>query len=194
MYQENRMKTFKEHLNESKRSYAFKVKIAGNFSAEQETSLRTLLDRYKVEEFKKLGKTPVQELPLDFPQLRNSEVTIFEVVVDYPVASYELQNYLSGGLKISEQSLIVRKPGEPSEQYQEPQEKRKGALLNDSDYKESPNVDSNDYYGDKYNASLIKTLNDDLKAQRAIQGEKIPGKIDTTNEVTHNNKSPVGSK
>ena len=133
MYQENNMKSFKEHLTESKRSYPFKVKIAGEFTTEQETTLRSLLDRYKIEGFKKTGKTPVQSLPLDFPQLRNCEVNIFEVVVDYPVASYELQNYLAGGLKISEQAIVVRKPGEPSEQYQEPHEKREGALLNDSE-------------------------------------------------------------
>ena len=60
-------------------------------------------------------------------------------------------------------------------------------------YKESPNVDSNDYYGDKYNASLIKTLNDDLKAQHKARGQVIPteGVGQTTNEVPQNNKSPL---
>jgi hypothetical protein len=99
-------------------------------------------------------------------------------------------------LKLIEQWIVVRRPGEPSEQYQEPGEKREGALLNDAEYKESPNVDGNDYYGDKYNASLIKTLNDDLKAQHKARGQVIPNGDDgkTTNEVAQNNQSPVGSK
>lgn len=190
------MKSFTEYLTESKKTYQFKVKIAGDVNAEQESSFKTLLDKYHVTEFKKTGRTPVQTLPLDFPKLQNSEVSIYEVAVDYPVASHELQSYLAAGLKINEQSIVVRKPGEPSEQYQEPQEKREGALLTDAEYKESPNVDSNKYYGDEYNASLIKTLNDDLKAQHKARGQVIPTGDDgkTTNEVAQSNTSPVGSK
>jgi len=190
------MKSFKEHLVESKRTYDFKVKIAGGFAPEQEAIMKTLLDKYKVVEFKKTGKTPVQSLPLDFPKLTNTEVSIYEVTLDYPVASHELANYLGTGLKITEQSIVVRKPGEPSEQYQEPQEKREGALLNDPDYKEAGSPKFEDYYGDKYNASLIKTLNDDLKAQHKARGQVIPQGDDgkTTNEVAQNNQSPVGSK
>jgi hypothetical protein len=190
------MKSFKEHLVESKRTYDFKVKIAGEFSVEQENTMKTLLDKYQVTAFTKTGKTPVQFLPLDFPKLTNKEVSIYEVALDYPVASHELANYLGAGLKMNEQCIIVRKPGEPSEQYQEPQEKREGALLNDPDYKEAGSPKFEDYYGDKYNASLIKTLNDDLKAQHKARGQVIPKGDNgmTTNEVAQNNQSPVGSK
>ncbi|MEI7675108.1 MAG: hypothetical protein WCI60_05270 [bacterium] len=187
------MKSFKEHLTESKRTYDFKVKIAGGFAPEQEASMKTLLDKYKVVNFKKSGQTPVQSFPLDFPRLTNTEVNIYEVSVDYPVASHELAHYLSAGLKISEQALVVRNPNEPSERYQEPGEKREGALLNDNNYSESPNVDSNDYYGSKYNDSLIKTLNNDLKAQRKAQGQVIPNGDDgkTTNDLPQGTVSPV---
>lgn len=190
------MKSFKEHLVESKRTYDFKVKIAGVFTAEQETTLESLLAKYQVVRFKKAGKTPVQALPLDFPRLTNAEVSIYEVALNYPVASHELANYLGTGLKINEQSIVVRKPGEPSEQYQEPQEKREGALLNDPTYAEAGSPKFEDYYGDKYNASLIKTLNDDLKAQHKARGQVIPQGDDgkTTNDVAQNNQSPVGSK
>jgi hypothetical protein len=190
------MRSFKDYLTESKRTYDFKVKIAGGFAPEQEATMKALLDKYKIIEFKKTGQTPVQALPLDFPRLTNTEVCIYEISLDYPVASHELQNYLGNGLKILEQSIVVRRPGEPSEQYQEPGEKREGALLSDAEYKESPNVDSDDYYGDKYNTSLIKTLNDDLKAQHKARGQVIPNGDDgkTTNEVAQNNQSPIGSK
>jgi hypothetical protein len=190
------MKSFKEHLVESKRTYDFKVKIACDLTTEQEDTMKSLLSKYQVAGFKKTGKTPVQALPLDFPRLTNTEVSIYEVALDYPVASHELANYLGAGLKLHEQSIVVRKPGEPSEQYQEPQVKREGALLNDPDYKEAGSPKFEDYYGDKYNASLIKTLNDDLKAQHKARGQVIPKGDDgkTTNEVAQNNQSPVGSK
>ena len=190
------MKSFKDYLTESKRTYDFKVKIAGGFAPEQEAMMKNLLDKYKVVEFKKSATTPVQALPLDFPRLTNTEVNIYEVSLDYPVASHELASYLGNGLKVNEQSIVVRKPGEPSEQYQEPGEPREGALLNDSTYAESPNVDSKNYYGTEYNLSLVKTLNDDLKAQHKARGQVIPNGDDgkTTNEVAQSTKSPVGSK
>ena len=79
------MKSFKEYLMESKRSYPFKIKIAGEVTTEQEEKLKSLLEKFQVSEFKKSGKTPVQALPLDFPRLSNSEVNIWEVVLEYPV-------------------------------------------------------------------------------------------------------------
>jgi hypothetical protein len=190
------MKSFKDYLTESKRTYDFKVKIAGPITAECEDNMKALLGKYQVVEFKKSSTTPVQALPLDFPRLTNTEVNIYEVSLDYPVASHELQYYLGNGLKILEQQIVVRRPGEPSETYQEAGEKREGALLNDPDYKEAGSPKFEDYYGDKYNQSLVKTLNNDLKAQRKAQGQVIPNGDDgkTLSDLPQDNQSPVGSK
>lgn len=186
-------KSFKEYLTESQRAYPFKIKIAGEVSTEQEDILKSLLNKFNIAEFKKSATTPVQALPLDFPKIQNAEVNIYDVTLNYPVTSFELTNYLGNGLRINEQRLVVRKPGEPSEEYQQPKEKREGALLNDSEYKEAPNADSNQFYGNKYNASFVKALNDDLKAKREARGEKIPteGIAETTNDLPQNNTSPV---
>jgi len=168
------MKTFKEYLTENKKQYDFRVKVAGEFTTEQESQLKSLLDKYVVSNFKKKGKTPIQELPLDFPQIKNCEVNIFEVVLDYPVTSTELTEYLSTNLKVNKQCLVVRRPNEPVEEYQQPVEERKEALLTDPDYKEAPNAKFEDYYGDKYNSGFVKELNDILKLQRKERGEQIP--------------------
>lgn len=187
------MKTFTEYLMESKKTYSFKVKIAGDVTNEAETMLKSLLEKYQVLEFKKLAKTPVQALPLDFPRLHNSEVNIWDVTLDYPVTPHELINYLGNGLRINEQRIVVRNPNEPSEEYQQPSKKYEGALLNDPDHKEAPNADFNDYYGDKYNASFVKALNDDLKAQQKARGEQRPsgGIAETTNDLPQGNTSPI---
>lgn len=181
------MKTFKEYLSESKKQYDFRVKVAGDFTTEQEDSLKTLLGRYNLSGFKKTAKTPIQKLPLDFPQVKNCEVSIYEVSVDYPVTQYELTEYLTAELGVNKQNLVVRKPGEPTEEYQTPVEPREGALLDDPDYKESPDAQFEDYYGDKYNTGFVKELNDILKLQRKARGEEIPtegaAKFNTDAEV-----------
>lgn len=169
-------KSFKEHLAESiaLKKRDFRIKVAGDFDKEQEATLKTMLEKYTVSSFKKVKSTPVQELPLDFPALKNCEVNIYEVVLDYPVTTFELTEYLSNGLKVNKQSLVVRKPGEPSEDYQTPAEMKDGALLADPDYKEAPNAKFEDYYGDKYNTGFVKELNDLLKLERKARGEQIP--------------------
>ena len=167
-------KQFKDYLAESVKKYDFRIKIAGEFATERADTMKALLAKYEVTNFKSLGKTPIQELPLDFPKIKNAEVSIFEAELAYPATAWELQEYLSNNLCISPESLIVRKPGEPSEQYQEPVEKRTEALLTDSEYKESPNANFEEYYGDKYNTGFVKELNDILKLQRKERNELIP--------------------
>jgi len=171
------MKNFKEYLSENiqTKKYEFRVKVAGTFSTEQETKLKSMLERFQVNAFKKVGTTPIQELPLDFPQVKNCEVNIYEVTLDYPTTQQELTEYLSSGLEVSRQKLVVRRPSEPSEEYQHiDPNTRDGALLNDPDYKEAGNPQFEDYYGSTYNSGFVKELNDILKLQRKARGEEIP--------------------
>lgn len=187
------MKTFKEHLSESKKQYEFRVKIAGQVTNEQEDAMKALLGRFtntdKLQSIKK-STTPIQAVPLDFPQVQNCEVNIYEFTLDYPTTQQELTEYLSRELGFSKQHLVVRRPGEPTEEYQNPEPAREGALLNDNEYKESPNAKFEDYYGDKYNTGFVKELNDLLKLERKARGEQIP----TEGAAKFNTDSPAGTK
>jgi hypothetical protein len=183
------MKNFKEYLSESKKKYDFRVKVAGGFSTEQESTLKTMLEKFAISGFKKTATTPIQALPLDFPQVRNCEVSIYEVTLDYPTTQFELTEYLTSGLGVNKQNLVVRSPFEATEDYQEPSEPREGALLDDPDYKEAGSPQFEDYYGDKYNTGFVKELNDILKLQRKARGEEIP----TTEAAKFNVDSPVGT-
>ncbi len=186
------MKSFKEHLTESKKRYDFRIKIAGEFTTEQEDSMKRLLGRFTdentLQSFKK-SKTPIQAVPLDFPQVKNCEVSIYEVTLDFPTTQYELTEYLSSELGVGKSHLVVRRPGEASEEYQTPAEPREGALLNDPNYTESPNAKMEDFYGDKYNSGFVKELNDILKLQRKERGEQIP----TEGAAKFNTDSPEGT-
>jgi hypothetical protein len=192
------MKNFKEHLSESfaNRKHIFRVKVAGTFSTEQEAKLKTMMERYQVDSFKKVAVTPVQQFPLDFPQVRNCEVSIFEVTVEYPTTQQELTEYLTAGLGVANQNLAVRRPGEPSEEYQHEEPKREGALLNDPEYKEAGSPQFEDYYGDKYNSGFVKELNDILKLQRKERGEEIPteGEAKYNVDTPYNNVSPIAKE
>ena len=91
------MKTFKEYLSESKKLYDFKIKIAGEFA--DEDKLKQMLERFVVSSFKKTGTSLIQSLPLDFPKIRNSQVSVYEVALEYPTTTYELHEYISAGIE-----------------------------------------------------------------------------------------------
>jgi len=110
---------FQELLNESKKTYNFKIGIAGELPEGCEDSIKSCLEKYSVATMSKGKKTPIQERPLDFPQLENMEVTYYEVELNYPSTQQVLQEYIGQCCNISQAHIIVRNPDEMQEKYQE---------------------------------------------------------------------------
>lgn len=187
------MRSFKEYLTESKKTYNFKVKIAGDVTQANEQLMSILLDKYQLSSFKKVGTTPIQETPLDFPLIKHANVNIYEITLNYPTTQWELHEYLSSNLRIGRDQIVVRNPFEPTEEYQAPKEKHEGTLLQDPNFTEVPSVDSKKYYGTEYNLSFVKALNDTIKAQRKEQGQQIPTESAATFNVDskENTTSPI---
>ena len=113
------MKTLKDYITESfqTKKYVFKLKIAGDLTEDQEKSIKTLLEKYGVDSFTKQSTTPIQGLPLDFPTLKNVNVNIFDIALNYPATPQELHEYLCSGAKLGAGNVVVRNPNEPSEGY-----------------------------------------------------------------------------
>jgi len=85
---------FQEILNESKKTYSFKIGIAGELPENCADSIKSCLEKYSVASMSAGKKTPIQERPLDFPQLENMEVTYYEVELNYPTTQQVLQEYI----------------------------------------------------------------------------------------------------
>ena len=113
------MSTFTKYLTEATKTYEYKVKIAGDIDKDFSSRMETACQKFELKKLTAGKKTPIQSLPLDFPQLKNESVTIFELTTSYPVAVNELREYIADYMRISPACVVVRKPGEPSEEYQE---------------------------------------------------------------------------
>jgi hypothetical protein len=113
------MRSFKDILLESKKTYEFKIGIAGDCPQECVDMLETALKKFNVTNMTSGKKTPIQERPLDFPQLQNMEVTYFEATVEYPTTSQVLQEYLGKCCGVDQSHIIVRNMNDPREEYQE---------------------------------------------------------------------------
>ena len=156
------MSTFKDYLTESAKSYDYKVKVAGTIADDFASRMETALQKFELAKMSAGKKTPIMTLPLDFPQLSNESVTIFDVTTNYPVAVNTLKEYLSDYMNINASLIVVRKPGEPTEEYQADmqigQKSEYANKLLDIEMKDAPKVKAEDFYGDKYNMGLLKEL------------------------------------
>jgi hypothetical protein len=99
------MKTFKDYI--TKKTYDFKIKVAGELPLKFESTLKTSLEKYGVDSMT-TSKTPIQKLPLDFPDTDNAEVHIFEVSLNYPVNSPALKTYVMEKTGIVKNKLVVK--------------------------------------------------------------------------------------
>jgi hypothetical protein len=165
------MKTLREYLTENKKVYSFKVKVAGDLPEGFQENLKKSLEKYQIVTLEKMT-TPVQESPMDFPELANKEVTIFDLIVEYPITAPEITNFVKD-MGMAEECFRVRGSGEPSEyeQLMNDDEASGSSLLNDPYYKETTNAKHKDYFGADFNKNFLKEL-----AKAAKERDKELGK------------------
>jgi hypothetical protein len=188
------MKTFKEYLTESKKVYSFKVKVAGELPEKFQEGLKTQLGRCGVMKVEKLSSTPIQESPLDFPELKNMEVTTFEVICEYPTTSPEIVVDIKC-MGLDESYFRVRGSNEPSEQEQilATAEPSGEALLDEIDLeKGNTKVKHKDYFGDDFNKSFLKDLSKTSKQQKKENGQG-EYKLPKQKQDKEGAKSAIGS-
>ena len=167
------MSTFKDYLTESTKSYDYRIKIAGEPKDIDKNALETALQKFDLAKMSAGKSTPIMTLPLDFPRLSNEQVTIFDVTTNYPESPRVMHEYLSDLLRIPMTHIVVRKPGEPTEEYQQDMEVAKKSeyanKLHDIEYKDAPKVNAEDYHSTKANMGLLKELLKDRDSKYTVE-------------------------
>ena len=170
------MSTFKQYLSESAKSYDYKIKVAGDSKDIDKNRLETALQKFELAKMSAGKTTPIMTLPLDFPSLSNESVTIFDVTTNYPASAREMKEYIGTYMNIPQTHIVVRKPGEPTEEYQEQMQVAKQSeyknKLQDIEYKDAPKVNAEEFHSTKANMSLLKELLKDREANKDIPKEK----------------------
>ena len=186
------MSTFTQYLAESTKSYDYKIKIVGASKDIDKNALETALQKFDLANMSAGKTTPIMTQPLDFPMLSNEQVTIFDVTTNYPTTSREMKEYLSDRMRVPATHIVVRKPGEPTEQYQaDMQIKSEYAnKLYDIEYKDAPKVNAEDLHSTKANMSLLKEL---LKDREAHALNMVVGKDNKTQELQSNEEQGTPS-
>jgi len=202
------MSTFTQYLTEAAKSYDYKVKVAGTIADDFKNRMETALQKFELAKMSKGKKTPIQSMPLDFPALSNEEVTIFDVTTNYPVSVNVLKEYLADYMNVNASMIVVRKPGEPTEEYQDQMANAgKSDFANklaDVEQKFQDNAPTgrgkaDDLSGDKYNMSLMRELLKTKSYKVEIEKGKdnktqkqVPTEVDTkTGSPIHTGPGPV---
>ena len=170
------MSTFKDYLTESTKSYDYKIKVAGAPKDIDTNAMETALQKFDLAKMSAGKSTPIQSLPLDFPSLKNEQVTIFDVTTNYPESPRVMQEYLSDVLRIPATHIVVRKPGEPTEQYQADMEAAKTSeyksKLQDIEYSDHAKIKPEDFHSKEANMSLLKELLKDRESKYEVEKGK----------------------
>jgi hypothetical protein len=178
------MKNFREYLAESKKNWTFRVKVAGELPEKFESTLKTTLEKWDAS-VDYAGATPVQKLPLDFPQLENKEVHIFDITANYPVTAPEITNMIRERAYLSTACFVVKGCCDPTEEYQE--EKPEGYIVKLGSELENPHGDeSQKMVGDSRILSMFKELTN-------YKNEKLNVNVEELSK-SDNVKSPIGHK
>lgn len=155
-------KSFKSYLKENVENYVYKfiIKVAGEVPECCETGMKNALSKYETIKFSKLRTTPIQEKLVDFPEVSNSEVTVFEAEVQYPVTPSVLLADIVSNTKLAEANVKVRTEAEEDDvvnnvETAEKVKKDKPLLM--TDYEKEPKG-TPPLHGEKHKVNFLKSL------------------------------------
>jgi len=163
------MKSFKEYLTESKKTYEFKVKVGGACPKNCAEQIKAALAQFNVESCSAGKGVPIQEHHAEFPEHKNIEMTIFEVTTSYPATSVQIRSKVAEALNIANSLVKVKTPAEEKEHaINHAHDQASGESLLEKPYEES---NHQNLVGEKHMMSFLKELNkEDKKTGKAVEG------------------------
>jgi len=164
-------KSFISYVAESKTDYKYVLKFALNEMPDGTIDvLESCLKKYDLKAASAFRKTPIQESPLDFPNVKNTSVFICDITLGYPGSLDFLRTYICNNLGIPLAQLVVYSDNDPRQietdlyldrNSEEFKKKYKTRLGSDHESTEVP------AYGEAYNIGFLKEL-EKVRKEREI--------------------------
>jgi len=204
-------KSFVSYVAENKTEYKYVLKFAVNEMTDvMIDKLEAGLSRYDLKSASSFRKTPIQESPLDFPNVKNTPVFICDLVLGYPGSLDFLRTYICNCVGISPANLAVYSQNDPRQietdlyvDRSSPEYKKKYKTRLGSDYEEVEGAAA-ETYGETYNASFLKELEKVRKEREQVVVENplspaaktdhstLPQGYDSFNDPKNLKKDDVG--
>lgn len=161
------MKNLYAYLSETEKEYPYRLRTIAEIDLNDFEKIKKILSRYELIEISDPKSTVIQSNPVDFPSFNMVSVTIIDFKTGIPVSCYYLQEEIRKILSLNNYEIIIRGQNDPYEiqeyiQCEETFEESNGEPLLSTDVKYNEyNYDVDDgkqYYGDKYNQSLLNYI------------------------------------
>jgi len=188
------MKTFLQYLGETQKTYEFKVKIANIDPKDHIESLKITLEAYAVESISTPKRLPIMENNIDFPNMKNCEIHVFEIALKYPVNASQLRELISERFKTPLNQVFVTPSNNPEELWRNNEgELREYVQGEDVLTKPLPEATADQKAAGKAYAekeTILKELNKAPKFEISGTASTDPK---TLNDVPTGDLSPMGS-
>ena len=205
---EKKMTSFKELLNESQKTFSYRMKTVVNIDDEKMSDLERLLKRYKLLDMGAVHKIAAKDDSLEFRDIENADVYFVDFMIGVPMSAYILQQELRSILNVPEKNLVVRADNEAievesmknqllrtlnqkakSEGYTE-----KGSLLStDRFYLDAEQPLADAAYGDKYNSKFLNLLQK-ISKNRKTQHFQTTSDLNPVEEMQNTVQEPQQDK
>lgn len=178
-------KSFKSYLEESQKSYVYRIRTTANLDDAAMESIERTLHPYNLQDI--TSPEPVDDtVTLEFQDIHNAKIVCIEVSLGCPASSYVLTQELRNTLNIPEKHIIVRGLNEPTEvesskrhllsqldkSLKDKPNQTPGSLLStDRYYLDAEQPVQKDVYGDKYNKKFLDFLADVSAKRKASEFE-----------------------
>lgn len=174
------MRTYIEYLNESVKKYGFRVKVATEVSEESMDKLQKHLAKWNLEAISEPKRLPIAEEHTGFGHLKNTDLYLIDLVVNYPCTPHEVQAAIHESTNIPLSHIMVVTPN---------QEVLAAPIVADS----KPVLTNS--YPEQKAPQLLADLANALKNNSMTHSFAVTpnesGK--TTNDIPQYNTSPVGT-
>lgn len=191
------MKNFLNYLEESQKTYEFRIKIANVDPTENMDRLESVLEAYALDSLSKPKRLPIKESDIDFPSMKNCQVWLMDAILKYPCNEAQLRAIISERANIPQANIFVVPKNHPEELWRwnedgtsDIKEYVQGEAVLDKPYEDNPEAKK---AGEAYASfnSILKELTQ-VKLEEAEGGKTEDAK--TTNDLPQGEASPVGSK
>src|SRR6056300_611455 len=189
------MKNFAQYLVETKQTFDYRIKIAGDVTAEQMNQLEKSMAQFDVIKMSEKKSTPVMKTLPDFPAFANERLTHMDVSFNYPATEIGMRQVCELlGMDPNRMLMQPREYAEKLDQERKGYEDQPESVLADTDYPE-PNAEQKEL-SDDYSAAPDEhriVVQNEYKSDFTIAGGKTPA-AKTTSDFPMNNESPMSKQ
>jgi hypothetical protein len=186
------MKNFAQYLVETKQTFDYRIKIAGDITAEQMNQLEKSMAQFDVIKMSEKKSTPVMKTLPDFPAFANERLTHMDVSFNYPATEIGMRQVCELlGMDPNRMLMQPREYAEKLDQERKGYEDQPESVLADTDFPE-PNAEQKEL-SDDYSAAPDEhkiVVQNEYKSDFTIAGGKTPA-AKTTSDFPMNDNSAI---